>query len=190
MHALEKLIRDWRLAGERAVIVGGELGLPVGNGARWLAGEHQKREVPFGKADLVAVAKSRWPCDLPAVHGGPVLGRHVVNLDGQITVNHDRAVPARYRRIIDYHIVVGEPADAVQPDLESYLPAAIEKPTMGAGRFDGNFAGRESLQFACFGTEWNSNFTSDGMSAGRVFDTAASGTKRLTPRVAFEMYAQ
>jgi hypothetical protein len=55
--------------------------------------------------------------------------------------------------------------------------------------FNGHVTRRQRLEIACFGSERETNFAGDGMSAGSVFDTAASGAKRIASGVSFEVYA-
>ena len=52
------------------------------------------------------------------------------------------------RGVVDHHVVVGEPADAVEPDLERNLSAPVQEPAVGAGRLDGDVAGGERLHLA------------------------------------------
>jgi len=46
-----------------------------------LTGEHEECEMTFGKADLIAIAKSGWSLNLAAVDRGAVFGGNVVDFD-------------------------------------------------------------------------------------------------------------
>jgi hypothetical protein len=105
-------------------------------------------------------------------------------------VNNDRAMPARYRGVVDHNIVVREPADAVQADLQRNLLTTIEKPACIAGRFHRDLARGERSVVWAVGSERKAKFSGESMSAGRVFDTASGRAKGIATSVTFEMYAQ
>lgn len=165
----------------------------MGHRKRWmcyLTSAEEEGKSALGKADLVAIAKSSGAREFSAVHQGAVLGGDVVNFNRHIAMNDDRAMPARNRGVVDHHVVIWQPAHAIETNLQRQLSTAIEQPALDAAGFDGNFTRGQRLEFAMFGAERESEFAGKSMSARRMFDAAASGAKGIASGVSFEVNAQ
>src|SRR3954454_5545199 len=115
---------------QRLVVHGRKMG-PRRGGIGHLAGEHEEGEPVLGQADLVTVVESGRTLGLAAVDRRSVLRSHVVELGRQVAVDDDRAMAAGDGRVVNNDVVVGQPADAVEADLEGYLAAAVEEPAVG-----------------------------------------------------------
>jgi hypothetical protein len=98
-------------------------------------------------------------------------------------------VSARHGGIVDYHVIIREPADRVETNFEGYLLAAVEKPTLRAGLLHRDITGSECLEVAGVGTQRYANFAGDCVATGSMFHATASGTKCVAAGVAFEVNA-
>src|SRR4029077_19138297 len=82
-------------------------------------------EAAAAEGDLVAGLEPRRAGDLLAVEQGAVLGGHVVQFAPEVVVDHDRTVPARHALVADHHVVVREPADAVESEVQRVDVVAV-----------------------------------------------------------------
>ena len=107
----------------------------------------------------------------------------------EVAVNEDGTMPTRDSCIVDHDIVVRKPAHAIQTHFEGDLAAAVEKPAMVAGGFDGDIDGSKSSEVARF-PQWQANIASQSMGTDRVFDAAPSNAERIAAGIPFQMHAQ
>src|SRR5437868_5024243 len=84
-----------------------------------------ERQLPGAEGDLVPGPQLGRAGDLLAVEDGAVLRRDVVDLAPPVVVDDHRAVPAGDVLVLDDHVVVGEPADAVDAEGERVEGVAV-----------------------------------------------------------------
>ena len=107
----------------------------------------------------------------------------------EVAVNEDGTMPARDSCIVDHDIVVRKPADAIQTNFEGDLTAAVEKPAMVAGGFDGDINGGKSAKVARF-RQWQADIAGQGVGTDRVFNAAPGNAERVAAGVPFQMHTQ